>query len=111
MIEYKTDSVYVEKIKIDSVHIKVKEYINGDTFVRDSIVYRCIFSTDTIYIHDIDSVPYPVPVVEYVDRMNDHQRTMYWLGWLAVLIVGLRLFWKAYKKFQVVKKYFTTDKT
>lgn len=95
-IEYKTDSVFVEKIKIDSVHIKVKEYINGDTFMRDSIVYRHILTTDTIYIHDTDSIPYPVPVVTEVERsLNWYEKVMIRLGWcliaLVVAIVGCRV--------------------
>lgn len=89
-IEYQTDSVFVEKIKIDSVHIKVKEYINGDTFMRDSIVYRYIFSTDTIYIHNTDSVPYPVPVVTEVERsLNSYEKTMIRLGWALIILLIL----------------------
>jgi hypothetical protein len=90
--------VFVEKIKIDSVHIKVKEYINGDTFMRDSIVYRYIFSTDTIYIHHTDSVPYPVPVVKEVERsLNWYEKTMMRLGWCLIVLVVAIVGWKVAK--------------
>lgn len=103
-IEYQTDSVFVEKIKIDSVHIKVKEYINGDTFIRDSIVFRYIFSTDTIYIHNIDSVPYPVPVVKEVERsLNGYEKTMIRLGWCLIALVVAIVGWKVAKRYVKIK--------
>lgn len=95
---------YIDRHHYDSIFNDRIVYVDrgSDTIkmIERVIEYRYSVLTDSIEVFRIDSIPYRVPVVEYVDRMNDHQRTMYWLGWLAVLIVGLRLFWKAYKKFK-----------
>lgn len=104
MIEHKTDSVYVEKIKYDSIQIKVKEYIGGDTIYRDSIVVRYKYRTDTIHTYSRDSIPYPVEVVKEVERKrNWYEKTMIRLGWcliaLAVAIVG----WKVLKWYVKIK--------
>lgn len=103
-IEYQTDSVFVEKIKIDSVHIKVKEYINGDTFMRDSIVYRYILSADTIYIYHTDSVPYPVPVVKEVKApLNFYEKTMIRLGWCLIALIVAIVGWKVVKLYGKIR--------
>jgi hypothetical protein len=96
MIEYKTDSVYVEKIKYDSIEIKVKEYGRQDTIFRDSIVVRYKLRVDTIYTHSRDSIPYPVEVVKKVKApLSRYEKTMILLGWvligLIVAIVGWRV--------------------
>ena len=91
VIEYKTDSVYVEKIKYDSIEIKVKEYGRQDTIFRDSIVVRYKHRVDTIYKVDRDSIPYPVEVVKEVKApLNFYEKTMIRLGWtLVVLLVAV----------------------
>lgn len=95
---------YIDRHHYDSIFNDRIVYVDrgSDTIkmIERVIEYRYSVLTDSIEVFRIDSIPYRVPVVEYVDRMNDHQRTMYWLGWLAVLIVGLRLSWKVYKKFK-----------
>lgn len=100
-----TNTEYVDRWRIDSVYVDNVKYIDrgGDTIriVEQKIEYRYKVLTDSIEVLKVDSIPYEVQVVEIVERMNNHQRTMYWLGWLAVLIVGLRLFWKVYKKFKL----------
>lgn len=95
-VEYKTDSVYVEKIKYDSIEIKVKEYGRQDTIFRDSIVVRYKYRVDTIYSHSRDSIPYPVEVIKEVKApLNGYEKTMIRLGWcliaLLVAIVGWRV--------------------
>jgi hypothetical protein len=100
-----TNTEYVDRIKYDSVFNDRVVYVDrgSDTIkmIERVIEYRYSVLTDSIEVLKVDSIPYEVQVVEYVDRMNNHQRTMYWLGWLAVVIVGLRLFWKVYKKFKL----------
>jgi hypothetical protein len=100
-----TNTEYVDRIKYDSVFNDRVVYVDrgSDTIkmIERVIEYRYSVLTDSIEVLKVDSIPYEVQVVEYVDRMNNHQRTMYWLGWIAVLIVGLRLFWKVYKKFKL----------
>lgn len=99
-----TNTEYIDRHHYDSIYIDNYIYVDkgADTIIitKTNIEYRYKILVDSIEVFRIDSIPYGVPVVEYVDRMNDHQRTMYWLGWLAVLIVGLRLSWKVYKKFK-----------
>lgn len=97
-----TNTEYVDRWRIDSVYVDKVQYIDrgGDTIkiVEQKIEYRYKVLTDSIEVLKVDSIPYEVQVVEIVEKMNNHQRTMYWLGWLAVMIVALRLFWKVYKK-------------
>jgi predicted transposase YdaD len=97
-----TNTEYIDRHHYDSIFNDRVVYVDrgSDTIkmIERVIEYRYKVLTDSIDVLRVDSIPYEVQVVEYVERMNNHQRTMYWLGWLAVLIVGLRLFWKVYKK-------------
>lgn len=99
-----TNTEYIDRHHYDSIYIDNYVYVDKGadtiTITKTNIEYRYKTLVDSVEVFRIDSIPYGVPVVEYVDKMNNHQRTMYWLGWLAVLIVGLRLSWKAYKKFK-----------
>ena len=100
-VEYKTDSVYVEKIKYDSIEIKVKEYSRQDTIYRDSIVVHYKHRVDTIHQVDRDSIPYPVEVVKKVKApLNWYQKTMIRLGWCLIALVFSAIVWI------VVKWYF-----
>lgn len=97
-----TNTEYVDRHHYDSIYIDNYVYVDKGsdtiTITKTNIEYRYKVLTDSIEVLKVDSIPYEVQIVEYVDKMNNHQRTMYWLGWLAVLIVALRLFWKVYKK-------------
>jgi hypothetical protein len=97
-VKYKTDSVYVEKIKYDSIEIKVKEYSRQDTIYRDSIVVRYKLRVDTIRQVDRDSIPYPVEVVKEVERsLNWYEKTMIRLGWALIALVVAIVGWKVAK--------------
>jgi hypothetical protein len=97
-----TNTEYIDRHHYDSIYID--NYIHIDkgadtiTITKTNIEYRYKTLVDSVEVLKVDSIPYEVEVVKIIERMSDHQRTMYWLGWLAVLIVGLRLFWKVYKK-------------
>lgn len=97
-----TNTEYVDRIKYDSVFNDRVVYVDrgSDTIkmIERVIEYRYSVLTDSIEVLKVDSIPYEVEHIVEVNKMNNHQRTMYWLGWIAVLIVGLRLFWKIYKK-------------
>lgn len=97
-----TNIEYIDRHHYDSIFNDRIVYVDrgSDTIkmIERVIEYRYSVLTDSIEVLKVDSIPYEVQVVEIVERMNNHQRTMYWLGWIAVLIVGLRLFWKVYKK-------------
>jgi hypothetical protein len=97
-----TNIEYIDRHHYDSIYIDNYVYVDKGsdtiTITRTNIEYRYKTLVDSVEVLRVDSIPYEVEVIEYVARMNNHQRTMYWLGWIAVLIVGLRLFWKVYKK-------------
>lgn len=99
-----TNTEYIDRHHYDSIYIDNYVYVDKGsdtiTITKTNIEYRYKVLTDSVEVLRVDSIPYEVQVFEYVDKMNNHQRTMYWLGWIAVLIVGLRLFWKVYKKFK-----------
>lgn len=100
-----TNTEYIDRHHYDSIYIDNYVYVDrgGDTITitKTNIEYRYKTLVDSVEVLRVDSIPYEVQVVEIVERMNNHQRTMYWLGWLAIVIVGLRLFWKIYKKFKL----------
>ena len=100
-----TNIEYIDRHHYDSIYIDNYVYVDrgGDTITitKTNIEYRYKTLVDSVEVLRVDSIPYEVQVVEIVERMNNHQRTMYWLGWLAVMIVALRLFWKIYKKFKL----------
>lgn len=100
-----TNIEYIDRHHYDSIYIDNYVYVDKGadtiTITKTNIEYRYKTLIDSVEVLKIDSIPYEVRVVEYVDKMNNHQRTMYWLGWVAILIVGLRLFWKIYKKIKL----------
>ena len=100
-----TNTEYIDRHHYDSIFNDRIVYVDrgSDTIkvIERVIEYRYSVLTDSIEVLRVDSIPYEVRVVEIVERMNNHQKTMYWLGWLAVVIVGLRLFWRVYKKFKL----------
>lgn len=103
-VEYKTDSVYVEKIKYDSIEIKVKEYGRQDTIFRDSIVVRYKYCVDTIHTYSRDSIPYPVEVVKEVERKrNWYEKTMIRLGWCLIALVVAIVGWKVFKWYRKIR--------
>lgn len=57
-----TRTEYVSKIEYDSIYIKEREYIKGDTIYLTKYEYKYKLKCDTIR----DSIPCPYPV--YVDR-------------------------------------------
>lgn len=97
-----TNTEYIDRHHYDSIYIDNYVYVDKGsdtiTITKTNIEYRYKTLVDSVEVLKVDSIPYEVQVVEYIVRMNNHQRTMYWLGWLAIVIVGLRLFWKVYKK-------------
>lgn len=97
-----TNIEYIDRHHYDSIYIDNYVYVDKSadtiTITKTNIEYRYKTLVDSVEVLKVDSIPYEVEHIVEVNKMNNHQRTMYWLGWLAVLIVGLRLFWKVYKK-------------
>lgn len=100
-----TNTEYIDRHHYDSIYIDNYVYVDRGsdtiTITKTNIEYHYKTLVDSVEVLRVDSIPYEVQVVKIVEKMNNHQRTMYWLGWIAVLIVGLRLFWKMYKKFKL----------
>lgn len=100
-----TNIEYIDRHHYDSIYIDNYVYVDRGsdtiTITKTNIEYRYKTLVDSVEVLRVDSIPYEVQVVEIVEKMNNHQRTMYWLGWIAVVIVALRLFWKIYKKFKL----------
>lgn len=100
-----TNTEYIDRHHYDSIYIDNYVYVDRGsdtiTITKTNIEYRYKTLVDSVEVLRVDSIPYEVQVVEIVEKMNKHQKTMYWLGWLAVVIVGLRLFWKVYKKIKL----------
>lgn len=99
-----TNTEYVDRHHYDSIFNDRIVYVDrgSDTIktFEKIVEYRYKTLVDSVEVLKVDSIPYEVEHIVEVNKMNNHQRTMYWLGWLAVVIVGLRLFWKVYKKFK-----------
>lgn len=91
------DSIVIQK-EYDSVEIKVKEYVDGGVQYRDSIVFRYILRSDTIYKTERDSIPYPVEVIKEVERsLNGYEKTMIRLGWCLIALIVAIVGWKVAK--------------
>lgn len=103
-VEYKTkDSVITKEIH-DSIKIKVKEYIKGDTVYRDSIVHHFISDNSNALVSIVDSIPYPVEVTKEVERqLNSYEKTMIRLGWLFLVILLAFLLHKGIKLYKAIK--------
>ena len=97
-----TNTEYVDRIKYDSIYIDNYVYVDKGadtiTITKTNIEYRYKTLVDSVEVLKVDSIPYEVEHIVEVNKMNNHQRTMYWLGRLAIVIAGLRLFLKVYKK-------------
>ena len=88
--EYHTDTLIKTKVQKDSVYlhdsISVKE--NGDTLLieRWHTKYVEKLAHDTTYIHKTDSVPYPYPVKEYIEKpLTATQKWLMGIGICTVL--------------------------
>ena len=91
------DSLVIQK-DYDSIYIKVKEVVAGDTVYRDSIEFRYVYRSDTIREVIRDSIPYPVPVDREVERsLNWYEKTMIRLGWCFVALLVAICGWKVLK--------------
>ena len=90
VVEHHTDTLIQTKVQKDSVFlhdsISVKE--KGDTLLIEKwhTVFREIQSHDTIYQSKTDSVPYPYPVKEYIEKpLTATQKWLMGIGICTVL--------------------------
>lgn len=97
------DSLVIQK-DYDSIYIKVKEVVAGDTIYRDSIVFRYVYHSDTIREIIRDSVPYPVPVVKEVERSrNWYEKTMIRIAWSFIGIILVYVLYKLVRWYIKIK--------
>lgn len=68
----RTDSVFLEKIRKDSIFVRDSVYVRekGDTvyLYKYKYVYKDKLTTDTVYVERTDSVEVPVPVERKLSR-------------------------------------------
>ena len=97
-----TNTEYIDRHHYDSIFNDRLVYVdsgNDTVKVMERVVeYRYTVIIDSIEVLRVDSIPYEVERIVEVNKLNDCQKTMITLGWLAVVIVALRLFWRIYKK-------------
>lgn len=99
--EYKHDSIYIDRIH--------KEFVKGDTVrIHDSIFVAKWYERlvhDSCYIHQTDSVPYPVEVRVNVPYKSGYTKFTSWFFWI-VLIIGIGWgVWKIADYIPVLSKY------
>lgn len=80
---------YRDRFKTDSIHNtdSILIYQKNDTVYLSSIKWRERFVKDTVSVLRVDSIPYPVDVVEYVNQLNKWQRLrLNALNWIIGII-------------------------
>jgi hypothetical protein len=105
------DSVYIDRLKRDSIYQRDSIYIivKGDTVFKYQYKYsyRDKLVRDTVAVVRRDSIPYPVEVSKYVERkLSWWQTTLLWSGVLAWLLIILILWRNGYitKLLSIIKK-------
>lgn len=80
---------YRDRFKTDSIHNtdSILIYQKNDTIYLNSIKWRERFVKDTVSVLRVDSIPYPVEVVKYVNQLNKWQRLrLNALNWILGII-------------------------
>ena len=87
---------YRDKLRVDSIYNRdtIQIYGRNDTIFKDVIKWRERFSLDTVSIVRIDSIPYPVEVIQEVNKLTKWQR---WRLTLLNIIGGLTIIYIAFK--------------
>ena len=82
---------YRDRLRIDSVYNRdtVNIYERGDTVYLQTIKWRERFKFDTVSVVRVDSIPYPVEVIQEVNKLTKWQRwRLNALNVIAIIIVG-----------------------
>lgn len=87
---------YRDRLRIDSIYNRdtVQIYGRNDTIFKDVIRWRERFRVDTVSVVKIDSIPYPVEVVQEVNRLTKWQR---WRLTILNVIGGLIIVYIAFR--------------
>lgn len=94
------DTLYLHQVQYDSVYVYRDRYVDRsrDTvYINDrSVAYRYRRLTDTIRIHQVDSIP----VIREVEVVREVARTPWYVKGLAAIgLVALLLFLLRFKSF------------
>ena len=82
---------YRDRLRIDSVYNRdtVNIYERGDTVYLQTIKWRERFKFDTVSVVRVDSIPYPVEVIQEVNKLTKWQRwRLNALNIIALVIVA-----------------------
>ena len=87
---------YRDRLRVDSIYNRdtVQIYGRNDTVFKDVIRWRERFRVDTVSVVRIDSIPYPVEVIQEVNKLTKWQR---WRLTLLNIIGGLAAVYIAFK--------------
>ena len=96
VIVEKTKIEYRDRLRVDSIYNRdtVQIYGRNDTVFKDVIRWRERFRLDTVSVVKIDSIPYPVEVIQEVNRLTKWQR---WRLTLLNIIGGLTAVYIAFR--------------
>ncbi len=82
---------YRDRLRIDSVYNRdtVEIYGSNDTIFKNIIRWRERFKFDTVSVVRVDSIPYPVEVIQEVNKLTKWQRwRLNALNIIAIIIVA-----------------------
>lgn len=88
---------YKDRLRVDSVYNRdtIQIYEKNDTIYYEKIRWRERFRIDTVSVVKIDSIPYPVEVVQEVNRLTKWQRwrlaMLNIIGGLVVVYIAFRI--------------------
>ena len=87
---------YRDRLRVDSIYNRdtVQIYGRNDTIFKDVIRWRERFRVDTVSVVRIDSIPYPVEVIQEVNRLTKWQR---WRLAILNIIGGLVIVYIAFR--------------
>jgi len=87
---------YRDRLRVDSVYNRdtVQIYGRNDTIFKDVIRWRERFRLDTVSVVRIDSIPYPVEVIQEVNKLTKWQR---WRLTILNIIGGLTAVYIAFR--------------
>ena len=87
---------YKERLRVDSVYNRdtIQIYKKNDTIYYEKIRWRERFRLDTVSVVRIDSIPYPVKVIQEVNKLTKWQR---WRLTILNIIGGLTAAYIAFR--------------
>ena len=87
---------YRDRLRVDSIYNRdtVQIYGRNDTIFKDIIKWRERFRLDTVSVVRIDSIPYPVEVIQEVNKLTKWQR---WRLTILNIIGGLIIVYVAFR--------------